>query len=1576
MREYRSFHFNLHSKLIVIIAVLIIFIQATLLHIIITENVGASSTWSQETYLDYNSGIFFNSTVIGTNKDAELVLESGNWQNMKLPIQPRQSFRHEMAQIYGTDKILMAGGEFQPNGPFLYNYTTTTWNESYQLIRPTWRFNPALAPIHGTDKVLFFGGFDYSTCFNETWIFDLSEDKLTQVYPTISPTGRYDCAVSSVYGTDKVLLFGGAYKQGKFNDTWIYDLSDNNWKQKFPANSPSNRSNARMACIYNTKDLVLFGGNYWTKPKTYYYNDTWLYNYTKNTWTQKSPVNSPNIGWGYSLTSVHNTDKLVYYGGIDIVNETYSKIWIYDHSTNTWTKKTQPSSPSDIVGHAAANVFGTDKIVFFGGREALVNNRFNETWIYDLSANNWLKKEPKNSPYNSKNHRISGVYDSGNVVLFGGYYNVNFLYSGTWVYNYTRSLWIKQTTITEPEPRYGHNMVPIYGTDKVLLFGGEDDNNNKLNDTWVYDLSASKWTKLNPINSLNNRTVCAMASIYGHDKVLLFGGYANNWVFDTWIFDLSDNNWTKKTTSTTPPGVHYDMTSIYGKDKVIMVGENNQKFETWIYDLSANSWNLKNPKNDPGRYKHYEITTLAGTDKVLLFCGDMPKKINETWIYDLSNNDWTQLNPSIQPFYRDYYRLATIYKSGEVLLYGGVAANNDDNLRDTWIFNLNGSYRYNGFYESKKFNTGKDSAFKTISWNGVNTINTSFKFQLRTAKSSKDLSKKNFVGVDGTTNTFYTSSSTAIWSGHYGDVWFQYKIYLNTNNKHETPRVHNVTIQYNKLPTSSLIYPKNGDFLNNNKPTFVWDFTDNDSAQQSAFQLLIGYDVDFNNIKFDSGQQTSNFNQWIFPLGTCFSKIPDGTWYWKVRTKDNDGDWGLYSKVNLFKIDTTQPDSMITNLNNDTFYRNPNKIRGEASDPDNGTGIDYISLSIQRLDNDFYWSGSNWTVDEKWYFTSGETQWEYDSSKVIWPSGEMIKLCSQGHDLANNTESPGHQVFIKIDHDKPVSTIDFPVHNSFLNRLNSISGVSNDYYGSGVQSVELYIKRESDKTFWNGVYWDPFDYWLVLEGKDTWIFDTSKVPWTTDTYYTISIRAIDNIGNMESIPAICKFMYDNEPPKTSILINNGDKYTNSSKVTLLIDSKDTGSGISQMSFKFGVSGSSWSGWEDYKSIKDFDLPGIDGEKTIYCKIKDMTGNIAEHVVDSIILDSTPPNELKITINNNSLYTNSAKVYLDLFASDKLSGVSEMSFKFDDGSWTDWEMFKTIKSEILPPGDGEKVIYLRVRDKAGNYAQTSDKIILDTEPPHSLKIQINDGNYKTNSTYVTLKLDAKDKISGVYQIALKMEPGLWGNWTEFINIVNFELSPDNGEKVIHFIAIDRVGNVAESVSAKIKLETNELVIDSDGDMIPDDIDAFPNDPTQWFDSDGDNYGDNLGGNNPDFYPNDPTRWEKDDDVPPEEKESKMKGDDYSWLTMLIIIFVIIIFITLVLIIIRNKKKKNDNGKNKNGETQLESIGSSVPEENNRDVPSMVTSTLESNKKYCKSCGQGMTYYPQNNRNYCTYCKKYN
>ncbi|MCK5559567.1 MAG: hypothetical protein KAJ51_03195, partial [Thermoplasmata archaeon] len=73
-------------------------------------------------------------------------------------------------------------------------------------------------------------------------------------------------------------------------------------------------------------------------------------------------------------------------------------------------------------------------------------------------------------------------------------------------------------------------------------------------------------------------------------------------------------------------------------------------------------------------------------------------------------------------------------------------------------------------------------------------------------------------------------------------------------------------------------------------------------------------------------------------------------------------------------------------------------------------------------------------------------------------------------------------------------------------------------------------------------------------------------------------------------------------------------------------------------------------------------------------------------------------------------------------------------------------------------------------------------------------------------------------------------------------------------------------------------------DSDGDGYGNEqegfrnkIDAFRFDPTQWSDTDGDGHGDNKHGNNGDYFPTDPDRWEREEES---EDESSDKASDKS------------------------------------------------------------------------------------------------
>ena len=201
----------------------------------------------------------------------------------------------------------------------------------------------------------------------------------------------------------------------------------------------------------------------------------------------------------------------------------------------------------------------------------------------------------------------------------------------------------------------------------------------------------------------------------------------------------------------------------------------------------------------------------------------------------------------------------------------------------------------------------------------------------------------------------------------------------------------------------------------------------------------------------------------------------------------------------------------------------------------------------------------------------------------------------------------------------------------------------------------------------------------------------------------------DKAGNISEVVS-ASIKADLESPKNAkISIDNGAKYVENKdrKVTISLSAEGaTGMRISPYKDFRNAQ------WEPYTTSKEIVFTEPDGKKTFYAQFIDDAGNQSEVVTSMIILDTTPPKINAFTIDNGEEWTNNPdkKVKIKIDATDALEMMIGNSPDFGNATW---ESFTgEIPDYILPGEDGEKILFLKLRDEPGNISRVvSSKINL-------------------------------------------------------------------------------------------------------------------------------------------------------------------------------------------------------------------------------------------------------------------------
>ncbi len=327
----------------------------------------------------------------------------------------------------------------------------------------------------------------------------------------------------------------------------------------------------------------------------------------------------------------------------------------------------------------------------------------------------------------------------------------------------------------------------------------------------------------------------------------------------------------------------------------------------------------------------------------------------------------------------------------------------------------------------------------------------------------------------------------------------------------------------------------------------------------------------------------------------------------------------------------------------------------------------------------------------------------------------------------------------------------------------------------------------------------------------------------SDGEKTFSARFRDEAHN-ESNCIGTSFTVDRQAPTLSVEINEGALYANSRGVTLSLTASDGANGtVSSMRITNEASFGSET-WEPFQADKSWMLTSGSDTKTVRVQVRDEAGNTRE-ATDQILLDLSSPTGVSLSIQDTNGYVQSSTVTLTLSATDNLTDAAQLVYQlsnspsFSNAVSANYQDGGVTRTWELSPGDGEKNVYLRVMDLAGNLTETSDSTVLDSSGPNGSSVSLAEGSY-VSSPDVTLLAQSPGademQITGdVTDTASTFE------WIDFAASTSLELDEsacDDGLCELQVSFRDAAGYSDGPISLNVMLDeqapTGTLVINED------------------------------------------------------------------------------------------------------------------------------------------------------------------
>lgn len=309
-------------------------------------------------------------------------------------------------------------------------------------------------------------------------------------------------------------------------------------------------------------------------------------------------------------------------------------------SEGTWTRALPfPASGPPIARHGHSMVCDSAgrRVMIFGGAPNALHGSLSDVWSLSLEPDaRWIELRPGPGPTGRFAH--SAIVDPirRRMIVYGG--NDGEVRGDLWALEFSPVPHWRQLSPSGPPPpvRYGHSAIYDSARDRMVVYGGYNNDSGERSDVWALSLSGEgEWAEITPLEAGPSR--CAFhVAVYDPpgDRMILHGGHKHGFIIaDLWALSLGDSTrWTPLTPPSPAPlgrmahSAAYDAASrrmvIYGGANP-SIGFPGTFDEIWTLDLAGPiRWNRMTVSGSALSSRHSTSMALdRATGRFVVFGG-------------------------------------------------------------------------------------------------------------------------------------------------------------------------------------------------------------------------------------------------------------------------------------------------------------------------------------------------------------------------------------------------------------------------------------------------------------------------------------------------------------------------------------------------------------------------------------------------------------------------------------------------------------------------------------------------------------------------------------------------------------------------------------------------------------------------------------------------------------------------------------------------------------------------------------------------------------------------------------------